>query len=456
MALYQGSWMLQIFWQKYLMGKHYLQFLIYFFLLQTAAFGQIINQDIYEVKFNLKDNLNDQYTALVILNSDGSSEVRINYFNTKSNRHTIYTTPFLRHQNDLGEKQLIGLPPTIISGNDRSKCHWVFFDFFKYDIFQKTAEAFLDVNFKIVSAPISAVTNLRREDLSQKYIQQFYKTDEQFYTALFKPMDRSKKIQSTPVFYSLIVANTAEIKIGPGCQFDVSQLISMLSKITADLKIKWEKVSISRDNFNKQNVLSAISNIKVKKQDIVFFYYTGHGFSYKGDSTHIYPQLDLRSNPAVYSREVIDASTKNLAEVYEMLKMKGAKVNLVIGDCCNSMIEFNRYFPSDKQAKFNFDDTSINRKAAASLFFTKQSVLVGAAKKGEYAVTDEAIGSLFTSGLINSLYQTLYLDADKVITWNDILKNLSASTTAKSKGYDCGEKTVLVCLQEPIYEIEKK
>jgi hypothetical protein len=78
-------------------------------------------------------------------------------------------------------------------------------------------------------------------------------------------------------------------------------------------------------------------------------------------------------------------------------------MNLVISDCCNSFIEFKRLSSRDKkvvQEKMK----PVNMDFCKKLFNgIGASVLVAAAKKGQYAISDADIGSLFTYSLLKKI-----------------------------------------------------
>jgi hypothetical protein len=55
-------------------------------------------------------------------------------------------------------------------------------------------------------------------------------------------------------------------------------------------------VEISGAKFGKANVEAALDNLKPGLNDIVIFYYSGHGYSNDQQSTKLYPQFDLRQS----------------------------------------------------------------------------------------------------------------------------------------------------------------
>ena len=418
--------------------------------------SQILYQDIYEIKFNVAQEKKLQYAALIILNSDGNNQVRIRCFNNDAKRSTVYELPLITTQTDL-KSQRKKFKPALIYGRDSAACIHFAFTFFVPDYF-KVLKFSTDGKIqwiqkeKIVDAKLISSRYIRCEDLLPVYIVQYFKPDEKFYNEI---LNKVSKVQSTPNFYYLVVGNTKDATIGKGCSLDLNNMGFVVKQIANDLNLPFHAAEVSGEKFNKENVLNAITAIKPKPQDIVFFYYSGHGFSFKDDPEHIYPQMDLRSLPPVYSEAVIKSSTKNIEEVFSMIKSKGARLNLVISDCCNSLIEFYRYFPNPNivPQPYNFP---INKEVASLLFLkTKASLLATAASKGQYAVSDETTGGVFTNNFYELLYGNCYdLHLKPTdISWEKILQWTHNNTLTASATYDCGKG--IACVQEPVWKVER-
>ncbi|MEP6675787.1 MAG: caspase family protein [Ferruginibacter sp.] len=418
----------------------------------------MLYQDIYEIKFNIAAEKENNYTALIIKNSDNSSQVRIRKINKNTRKSTVYGLSLLTDIDQLKKERKKNISPPVIYGNDTSELLQFLFSFFSMDYFNKikfspNGKVQFIKKDKITDADVSGTKYIRREDIQPAYLIQFFSAREKLYSGFFQKS--AKQIESTPNFYFIAVANTKESTIGSGCNTDLINIGVVFQQIANDLDLPYKLTTISAGQFTKHNVLNAITDLKPRKQDIVLFYYSGHGFSFKDDSAHVYPQLDLRNNPPVYSEAVIKASTVNIEEVYEMIREKKARLNLVISDCCNSLIEFYRYYPNPNivPQPYNFP---INKEVASLLFLkTNASVLATAASKGQYAVSDEKTGGIFTGNFCEQLYSTCYDLSLKSsdVSWAKILQQTHKNTLAASATYDCGKG--VGCVQEPVFVIKK-
>jgi hypothetical protein len=270
------------------------------------------------------------------------------------------------------------------------------------------------------------------------------------------PARIKKEIESLlPTIHLMIVANTNDPIIGKGCKLDVKAMRQLFGKITRFTHFPLVEILIAGDRYTLQNILKALDGIQPKKKDCVIFYYSGHGFSYEKEKSKKFPQMDFRSNPADSNIKVVDAHTKNLADIFETIKAKGAHLNLVIGDCCNSVIDFKRLYSGDKkvvQEKIVPANADFCKKLFSGI---GASIMAAAAKKGEHAISDDAIGSLFTYSLLKKIKDGVNSSVPvKDMSWENLLRHAKAETLKQSAGYDngCGEPS----RQDAIYVIEQK
>ncbi|MEJ7740703.1 MAG: caspase family protein [Chitinophagaceae bacterium] len=271
-----------------------------------------------------------------------------------------------------------------------------------------------------------------------------------------KKMSQSEEVARTK-FILLIAANTIDATIGKGCTADISSMRHMFEKLSQEMNFNFIELIVQGEDYGKDNILGAIDMLTPGNNDIVVFYYSGHGFSYEKDASKKYPQVDLRSHPASDKIDVINAHTENLADLFEIVKRRGARLNIVIGDCCNSLIEFKRKVKGGSAAlrKEKQEPVIINKETCEVLFCDyTASILVASAGKGEYAVSDDKLGSLFTYNLSKSLKMLMKKDVDKSagLPWGTLLEETTDKTLDLSKTYDIGNG--VAGNQKAIYNIE--
>ena len=90
-------------------------------------------------------------------------------------------------------------------------------------------------------------------------------------------------------------------------------------------------------NVSPENCKRAVENLTAEEDDIIVFYYDGHGVrpeSYKDDpKKHPFPQMCLGADLRDEKKFI------PLEWVHNTLKSKGARLVITIGSCCNSACE---------------------------------------------------------------------------------------------------------------------
>jgi Caspase domain len=256
-------------------------------------------------------------------------------------------------------------------------------------------------------------------------------------------INKVEKIVKTKLIL-IIVANTIDPEIGKGCMEDIKSIRHMFKELSQHMEFNFLELLVEGADYGKQNILDAIEILTPGSNDIVVFYYSGHGFSYAKEADKKFPQVDLRSHPASTKIEVINENTQNLSELFEMVKSRGARLNIVIGDCCNSLIKFKRNFKGGDSQVWLAERPAviINKKMCETLFCDyTASILVAAADKGQYAISDPEQGSIFTLNFTNNLkiLMNKSVDEHNGLPWQKLLEETQEKTFNLSKTYDIGD-----------------
>jgi hypothetical protein len=219
------------------------------------------------------------------------------------------------------------------------------------------------------------------------------------------------------------------------------------------LKLNFRPTVIDGDNFTKKNVDKALLSLNPSKQDIVIFYYSGHGYNISNSPT-LYPNLDLRDKTF---QQVGGEYTMNIENVYNTVRAKGARLNLVISDCCNSDPFLANNISTDGPTT-RTSSIGWNYKNCSALFMDQSpfSLLVTAAAKGELSAGNSNKGGIFTFNLRESLEKSFSPFA-KQVSWNDLIASARTQTilTAKRTGCLQENNTLRSCVQNPVFRLTK-
>lgn len=189
-------------------------------------------------------------------------------------------------------------------------------------------------------------------------------------------------------------------KITASCQRDeklMREEIRNVEKYTG-MAIKYYQTS-----FNKQSVNQILSSLDCGPDDVILFYYSGHGYNL-GNSD--FPCIDLRNAPG-YTMHV------NLSDIHSRLKGKGARLVMSIGDCCNNVVG----------QRAPLSDFEKNQSKYKTLFlYTKGDFLITSSQKSQFSW-----GGCFTPSFLRALQESKNAD------WKDILEKAKLKTVAISQ-----------------------
>ena len=434
---------------------------------------------IYEISYEFK-NLTDfpKYTAFLVRYGNGTGFMRVRYSNKNNTEPYVVDMAFDEVE---GRSKIDGLPhltlqfkgkgPRYIINTSGKKDN----EAYNPDVlwFKKRPD---DKNFKpwgvtsqntdgtFEQGKILNVKVMNTEDLTKVYVKQYFLESESFYVNLFKPETTNPVVTnpspvnttpgtepttvSTPVkMHFILVANTNDPRIGYSVQKDVINLSSQVKDVATFLKIPLNYVEVSGANFSKKNVETAITNLKPGSNDIVIFYYSGHGYSIEQNTNQQYPQFDLRQSRF----DDILVATLNASEVLDKIRAKGARLNLVLSDCCNSNLGMLK--PEGKNFALTAKSLlSWDKSYCHNLFMnSKGSIIATAAKKGQFAYGNTDVGGYFTSNFVTALEKYLSKFQTKTPTWDEIITETQATTITLSMSNVCTANTT--CRQDPVYVV---
>lgn len=252
-------------------------------------------------------------------------------------------------------------------------------------------------------------------------------------------------------FYAVLVADTKDPSLGASCEKDLQEMSGTLRHISKKIEYNYQEIICNQDKFGKGGIQDAISKIQCKPEDIIFFYYTGHGINTNAEKSNF---------PILYLKD----ENLELETVHRLLKEKKPRFCLTLGDCCNNLLAGTRSMRTARPVVRGIrvtDDTQIARK----LFLEANGdLLISSARKGERATAHPNEGSFYSNTWIQALayaedhnthvsWETLLADAENRLQAS--LKNLPDSLKHHSQWVSSIPKTSLPCPETSFTEINK-
>lgn len=412
----------------------------------------------YQLSFPLKrGNTTTMDTALLNWNNDGTGSLRLSHRQPDapgfSERNE--TTPYAITEYKLNEHfQRLGNNDTL---------YWLSFEEPMTVSFLQDSAAPEQLYVKLAYStdgylePVGMFTSMNQPDsllafghmtlvelgnFSVAELGAFYQNPERLYQDLRKVYGVVNE-PNPPTLFLIKVINTDDEDIAASCKVDADRIQKLFQDVTKICRMKLMEKNIIGNQYGKKQLLAALTSIRPSPNDVVVFYYSGHGFAFQNDSAFRFPQMDLRNNARL--QKMTAATTLNVEEVFNIIKKKKPKFSLVLADCCNNAVNANRFITGpvmrSRPPTMGWESMNCER-----LFRQAEgNLLVTAARRGELAICAEKTGGFFTHSLVASLDKLLpTVQAD--VNWLQVIQNAQQATLDMSIKYGCDGKP---CRQNP-------
>lgn len=408
-----------------------------------------------------------RYETFLMQQDNGTGYARINFTTSPGKKRITYEMPFQQEfpvtkdgTTDTSWIICRGMNPVVKKGDKRIKIlsmsYWLKLNP-ENGQYVPQAVTLPNTNMYPGNSNLINATLVTDQSEMRSLVPEFFLAAEPFYKNLFDPKKRGgaellTTDQKTTKLHLLIVASTDDTSIGNSAILDVSRAIKTFRAVAKALTIGENIIvdTVCGENYNRTNVLNAINGINPQKgKDIVIFYYSGHGFTNPKQPGKKFPWLDLL-HPLQKPRPDPRDSSLNIEDIYTMIKRKGARLNLVISDCCNNRIG-DKPIKKDPSpgVRGELDINKWNKTNVKSLFMGGQplSLLATAATKGERAASNDKYGGFYSNNFLAAL--TSYFNNDKSSPlWSQVFAEAQKKTIWQATHTYCPEEKGL-CHQTP-------
>lgn len=184
---------------------------------------------------------------------------------------------------------------------------------------------------------------------------------------------------------------------------------------------------VTGNDFSRDGVVAMLNKLRPASNDIVVFLYSGHGFRFDNQESR-FPQMDLTTS----SYQELGDNYLAMADVFDDIQNKGARLNIVMSDCCNT--------PIGEEAPISTGTTLYSRATSnfsldrlRDLFLnTRGSILSTASSPGEPSVCDQS-GGFYTIGFIRSLRKEISSTSSEPVSWLNVMDNTIEAAKKRSE-----------------------
>jgi len=446
--------------------KYFISIILFF----SISFN-VHSQSIYHLEYSFQNAVDSiHYNAFFVRHSDGTGFVRINY-SSPASHETILVEMKIREQEIMDASGNIDTnkiiyktsSPVYLKGNENRQVllpvFWFsrdssgFFEPSVVSLSEDAAAGSQGIFFTKEFIPASA-------DLNKDLVAVFFSKEDPFYINFSGITTRGSNNAGIKM-YLLIVANTNDSTIGPSCNRDMNRMLDAFQGVADFIGVTMPAPkTIYGNDYSLKNIRKAIDDIKPTADDIVVFYYSGHGFRKDATSNgqpipyqkSRYPFLDFRAKPS----EDYNTLSMNVEEIYYILKNKKARFTLVLSDCCNNIPgttnrQGRAVYGAPRGAALDWSEDNIS-----SLFLNpkRMSVLATAADIGQLATGSNSFGGFFSYFFKTSM-ETYFSVFKNNVSWDMVINEAKEQTGNRVAQTFCSMPHIEQnrCRQNPFYKI---
>lgn len=233
--------------------------------------------------------------------------------------------------------------------------------------------------------------------------------------------------QST--MHLVLVINSEAEDIGEACSEDLDNIKKEMTGISRGIGMNLREYVVTGKKYSRHAVESMLQSVRPSKNDVVFFLYSGHGFRFDNQTNKFPCIITSASN---YDDPIEEEEYIAMQDIYDDICGKGARLNIVLSDCCNTPIGVDAIC-QNTSALYSRSNSNYSKKRLAGLFLQSRGrILATASSPGEPSVCD-ASGGFFTLAFIRSLRNEISAMNSTPVSWSSVIDNTILAAQKRSK-----------------------
>lgn len=223
------------------------------------------------------------------------------------------------------------------------------------------------------------------------------------------------------VFHAILVGDTTDEFVGTSVRQDLKLMDQKLLELSLELKTPFQRTLIVGKLVTPRYILATLEELEIEEGDIVFFYFSGHGYRTESKQSPL-PNLLCSSAGQGF----------DLGDVIDLIDGKNPRLKLFVADVCNNVLPEDKapiLISSKQQARSLFHPKG-NQNLVKLFLETAGTIIVASSHAGELAYCTER-GGFFTSSLIKSIEKAA---STSKATWEDLLQEAYDDTGKKTDG----------------------
>lgn len=241
--------------------------------------------------------------------------------------------------------------------------------------------------------------------------------------------------QPRGVLHAIVVGDLDSRDIQHAIRYDLRNVSDELNRIGYYTGMAIDQKQFAGKAARTEKIMQYISDLQVGSNDLIVFYFSGHGYRTPSKGNDPWPNLYFETEKAGL----------DLSDLVDLFREKNARLTVVLADCCNNVLSDKYAPPLVKKAMTSFAKRIDLDQAYSKLFVEAQGFIVAAGCRAEQTSLALATGSLYTLSFLSALQETVK-GSPAAVTWQDLLDKASYKTDLGAKRYSDE--------QDPIFSID--
>ncbi len=224
---------------------------------------------------------------------------------------------------------------------------------------------------------------------------------------------------------AFIVADTYDDSVGSSVGIDFDNVRQEMNNVSQYTGLSLKEVLIQGKANTTQNFIQTLKSLSPNKEDVLVFFYAGHGYRTPSKGNNPWPNLVFTQEKGGQHKGI------DYQYIIYQLMEKKPRLLITIADVCNDLLSDRKAPPVVTKMWASAPNVEKIRANYKHLYLDEAGMInITAATMGETAAGDEDDGGVFTKAFLDSMkFETANATP---ANWRALIERASAKVTEES------------------------